>query len=193
MTSPTVKRVLPVFGLLASIWVLSIIGFVWRSLLSYFALVPREFSHLPGILGMPFVHKDLSHLLANSLPLAVFSGLVLVQGSLYFVRALLGIVLLGGAALWLIGRPGAHIGASGLVFGLFGLLLARAYYNRSLRSLLIAAAVMLGYGGLVWGILPTQSAVSWEAHLTGAGAGVIVAKYLAKSSTASATNRDARQ
>jgi len=184
VTGSALRRAVPVLGLLASIWVLSMIGFAWNGLLSYFALVPRDFLHLPGILGMPFVHRDLAHLLANSLPLAVFAGLALVEGRAYFVRALLGIALLGGAALWLIGRQGAHIGASGLVFGLFGLLLARAYYSRSLRSVLIAGLVMLVYGGLVWGILPTQSAVSWEGHLTGAAAGVIMAKWLAGSSVA---------
>ena len=172
-------RGLPVIGLLGAVWVLSILGFVWSGLLSYLALVPREFLHLFGIVGMPFVHQDWSHLLANSVPLAVFAGLVLVQGWPYFVRALVGITLLGGAALWLIGREGAHIGASGLVFGLFGLLLARAYFSRSLASLLVAGLVMVGYGGLIWGVLPTQSGVSWEGHLTGAGAGVVMAKWLA--------------
>ena len=65
------------------------------------------------------------------------------------------------------------------MFGLFGLLLARAYYSRSLASLLVAGLVMVGYGGLIWGVLPTQSGVSWEGHLTGAGAGVVMAKWLA--------------
>ena len=68
-----------------------------------------------------------------------------------------------------------HIGASGLVFGYFGILLARAVFERSFLSFAIAAITIALYGGLIWGVLPTRSYISFEAHLFGLIAGVAVA------------------
>jgi len=142
------------------------------------ALVPRELWHLPGIVGMHFLHSGFGHLAANTLPLAAFGALLLTRGAGYFVRALLLVGLGGGVLLWLFGRTAAHIGASGLVFGLFGLLVARAVFAKSVESMLIAALVMLGYGGLIWGVLPTDNAISWDGHLAGLLAGVAAARLL---------------
>jgi len=33
------------------------------------------------------------------------------------------------------------------------------------------------YGGLIFGVLPTDGRVSWEGHLTGLIAGVLVARF----------------
>ena len=167
-----------ILGLVGVIWLVSIAGFVFDYIVRTFALVPREFTHLPGIVGMPFLHQGFGHLIANTLPLAGFSALLLTRGVDYFFRALIGITLGSGVLLWLFGRSAAHIGASGLVFGLFGLLVARAIFTRSLESILIGGAVMLGYGGLLWGVLPTDSAVSWDGHLAGLVAGVVTARFL---------------
>ena len=172
------SRLHPLFALVAAVWVCSISGFVSTEVLRFCALVPRDVWQLHGIVSMVLVHKDWAHLAANTVPLAVLGALTLLEGRRYFVTSIAGVVLLGGIGLWLIGRAGSHVGASGLVFGLFALLLARAFYARSMRSVGIATLVMLGYGSFVWGILPTNSGVSWEAHLTGAMAGVVMAKWL---------------
>lgn len=165
-------------GLILSMWVVSILGFVSDSFLRAFALVPREFSHLPGIIGMPLLHQGFSHLIANTLPLVVFGGLLLTRGTTYFLRSLVLVTLGGGLLLWLFGRSAVHIGASGLVFGLFGLLVARAMFARSVESMLIGGAVMLGYGGLIWGVVPSDSGISWDGHLAGLLAGVAAARLI---------------
>ena len=118
-------------GLLIGIWAVSLLGFVFTSLQGAFGLVPRSLGHLPGVLTMPLLHQDFAHLIANSVPLAVLGALLALQGATYLRRALLVVVVLGGLLLWLFGRQGVHIGASGLVFGLFGLLLGRAWFTRS--------------------------------------------------------------
>jgi membrane associated rhomboid family serine protease len=68
-----------------------------------------------------------------------------------------------------------HIGASGLVFGWFGFLVVRGFVDRSLITLSAALAVGLLYGSILWGVLPGQPGVSWEAHLFGAIAGAAAA------------------
>jgi len=85
------------------------------------------------------------------------------------------IVVLGGALVWLFGSFAIHVGASGLVFGWFGFLLARGLVDRSFTTLAAAVLVGLLYGSFVWGVLPGQPGVSWEAHLFGAIAGVVAA------------------
>ena len=85
------------------------------------------------------------------------------------------IVGVGGALVWLFAGPAIHIGASGLVFGWLGFLVARGLVDRSPITLGAAALVGTLYGALLWGVLPGRAGVSWEAHLFGAVAGVAAA------------------
>ena len=159
------------------VWAISLFGiFVDRGVVFDLALVPRRAGGLPGILGMPFVHDSLGHLLANTMPLAMLGGMLVARGVGYFLTVSLAIALLGGLALWGMGREAAHVGASGLVFGFFGFLLTRGFYERSIRAVAAALAVSLLYGGMVFGVLPRSDQVSWEAHLFGLIAGVIAAR-----------------
>jgi membrane associated rhomboid family serine protease len=85
-------------------------------------------------------------------------------------------MLLSGAALWLLGRSAYHVGASSVLFGYFGYLVARGWYERSVTALLVAFLTLVLYGGIVWGALPMRSYISWEGHLFGLLAGVLVAR-----------------
>ena len=77
--------------------------------------------------------------------------------------------------MWLFAREGYHVGASSLVFGYFGAILARAFVERSLSSMAIALAAVVIYGGLFWGLLPLSGRISFEGHLFGFVAGIVVA------------------
>jgi membrane associated rhomboid family serine protease len=81
--------------------------------------------------------------------------------------------------VWLLGRPNSvHVGASGLVFGWFGFLLALGFAEGRPRAILGSILVMTIYGGMIWGALPRfGAATSWEAHLFGGAAGAAVAWY----------------
>ena len=158
-------------------WVVSLCAlYVDRGLLYDLALHPRDVGGLVGILGMPFVHGSLHHLLANTVPLLIMGGLLVARGAAYFLRVSAAIALLGGVTLWLLGREAAHIGASGLVFGIFGFLIVRGIYERSVRSALVALVVFLTYGTMIFGVLPQGGHVSWEGHLFGLIAGAVVAR-----------------
>ena len=73
-----------------------------------------------------------------------------------------------------------HVGASGLIFGYLGFLILRGYFDRGLVSMAISLFVGLCYGGLIWGILPTNPDESWEGHLFGFLTGAICARLLAR-------------
>jgi len=47
---------------------------------------------------------------------------------------------------------------------------------RSLRAVLVAAIVLLLFGGMFYGALPRNGPISWEGHLCGALAGIWIAR-----------------
>ena len=55
------------------------------------------------------------------------------------------------------------------------MLLARAVFERSILSFAIALVAVALYGGLIWGVLPQERHVSFEAHLFGLIAGIVAA------------------
>jgi membrane associated rhomboid family serine protease len=138
-------------------------------------IFPRRISGLPGILFSPLIHGDWKHLVDNSLPV-LFLSLALF----YFYRDIAYkiwflIYLIGGILLWCVGRPAYHIGASGLIYGLASFLFLSGVIRRVRSLMAISLLVVFWYGGMVWGLLPFDTEVSFEAHITGAVAGVVLA------------------
>ncbi len=167
--------------LVALVWGVGGLNALFDYRFSEYGIVPRTVDGLIGIPLMPFLHGSFDHLVVNTAPLAVLGGLVAVQGSRKFWMATVAITLVGGGALWVVGRNAVHVGASGLIFGYFGYLIARAWYTRSLLAVFIAIVVAVVYGGILLGVLPFfQQGVSWEGHLTGLIAGVLAARVMWK-------------
>ncbi len=159
------------------VWAVSLYGlYVNPNLAVDLALRPRRSDDLLGILTAPLVHASFAHLLANTVPLLILGGMVAMGGVALYLAVTLAIVALGGLGLWAFGRDAAHLGASGLVFGYFGFLVARGYYERRPQSIAVSVGVVVFYGGIISGILPRGDQVSWEAHLFGLLAGGLCAR-----------------
>jgi membrane associated rhomboid family serine protease len=114
------------------------------------------------------------------MPLIFLGFFVALRGPLLFFKISLLVWVLAGVAVWLLGRPAIHLGASGLIFGYFGFILAIAVYERSLWDLSVASLTIFYYGGLFFGVLPLQAFISWEAHLAGLAAGILAARVFGK-------------
>ncbi len=143
-------------------------------------IVPRQRTSIDGIAYSPFLHLGWPHLIANTVPFLVLGVLVSFWGWRRWVAVTLIVVVLGGAATWLLARPGNHIGASGLVFGYFGFLIGAVFYERRLWPIVPAGIAVLAYGSaVVAGLAPTEG-VSWEGHGFGAVAGLVAAKLTTK-------------
>ena len=175
-----------ILGFLAVIWAVEILNGLLGHRLNTWGIRPRSELGLIGIPLSPILHGSYNHVLSNTIPFLVLGGLVALRGSQKLVGVSLFIIGAGGGAVWLLGRSAIHVGASGLVFGYFGYLVAAGWYDRKLGSILAAIAVIFLYGGLVFGVLPTQSFVSWEAHLFGLIAGVMAARLTRKRPTPTA-------
>ena len=166
-------------GLLGIMWVVEILDLLPFIHLDRFGIHPRSVAGLAGIVCAPFLHAGFAHLAANSFPFVILGGIVLLGGRRVFWSVTLFVTLTGGLGVWLFsGRFTNHIGASGLIFGYLGFLLARGFFEKSLRWMLAACAILLAYGGLLFGVLPIRAGVSWQGHLFGFLAGVGAARLL---------------
>ena len=161
-------------------WLASLINWVFKGGLGrLLGIRPRQPIGLLGIAIAPFLHRDINHLLANTLPFLVLGWLVLLQegrpdaSDFYTVTSI--ILLAGGLGTWLFGREAIHLGASGLIFGYIGFLLIGSYTVPTLWTVGLAIIVFVLYGSQLWAMLPNSRAiaVSWEGHLFGFVAGLL--------------------
>ncbi|OHR25181.1 rhomboid family intramembrane serine protease [Corynebacterium sp. HMSC061H03] len=161
-------------GYLVLIWTVFLVNeFIFGGALNNFGVRPRETSTLWGILTAPLLHADYGHIVANSLPGALFAGLIAMSSKRLFWQVTLLITVVGGGLTWLVGGVNTvHIGASGLIYGWLAFLVVRGFVNRRVMQIILGVILASMYSGLIWGVLPTQMAVSWQMHLFGGLAGI---------------------
>ncbi len=164
-------------GVVAMLWIVELLDWLWlRGALDGFGIQPRTWSGLQAIVIAPWLHAGFGHLLANTIPFVVLGWFVMVRRTTDFFIVMLASLLASGAGIWLFGGASSiHLGASGVVFGFLGYLLARGYYERSVVAVAMAALAFFLYGGMLWGMLPLQQGISWQGHLFGFVGGVLVA------------------
>lgn len=172
----TVPAVLFVF--IASITHLA--GYFLNLNLTHYGIFPRKLSGLFGILAGPFIHGDSSHLINNAIPL-----LILGSALFYFYKEIASkvsfwVFLMTGIWTWVAAREAYHIGASGVLYGLFSFLLISGFIRRHTQLISLSFAVIFLYGSLVWGVFPIDVKISFESHLWGFIAGAVLAFYYKK-------------
>ena len=170
-----------VIYLLGIMWCVHAAQWLMSGNLHHFGVLPRTSSGLLHIPLAPFIHGSLLHIVANSLPLLGLGILIqLKQRALFW--ELTGItIVLAGLGTWLIGSQAYHIGASGLVLGLWAFILADAYFRRSIKAILIAGIALVLYGGLVLTVFDIRPSISWAAHMSGIAAGMSMSTGSSKS------------
>lgn len=165
--------------MLAGMWMLEIADFVLGGRLDQYGIRAHDVGDLPQIFSAPFLHGGFGHLIANSLPFLVLGTLAAARGLGRFLAMNLVVIVVGGAGVWLLGQAGAEtLGASILIFGYFGYLLGRGVFERHLADIAIAVVVVLLYGTMILGVLPSDPRISWQGHLFGLIGGVLGAWIL---------------
>ncbi len=148
---------------------------------STFGVYPRQLSGLKGIIFAPFIHASFKHLYSNSLPLFVLTFTLFYVYPRQAFKVFIAGWLMTYALLWLIGRPGYHIGASGLVYMLTSFCIFSGLFSMKKSLLAISLAVIFLYGSSIWGMLPSFAFDrSWEGHLSGYIVGFILALSMVK-------------
>ncbi len=163
--------------------ILSLVHFFSYALdfsLTSFGVFPRKLSGLIGIVSSPLIHGDFNHLFNNSIPL-----LILGSAMFYFYKEVafkvsIWIYLMVGIWTWVSAREAYHIGASGVLYGIFSFLMISGFIRKNTNLIALSFAMIFLYGSLVWGIFPIDVKISFEGHMWGFVAGVVLAFYFKK-------------
>lgn len=167
----------PLFSVLI-IWIVYWAEVKFNFSLNYLGVSPHSFVGLRGVIFSPLIHGSIEHLYSNTIPL-----FLLTLALFYFYRKLAFKVflmgwLLSGLLTWLMGEEGSHhIGASGLIYVFASFLFFKGIWSKHYRLMSLSFIVVFLYGSLVWGVLPGVPGISWEGHLAGFIAGLLLALF----------------
>jgi membrane associated rhomboid family serine protease len=177
------QGVLLLAALVGFMWLIEAINTIDSNRLDADGIYARNVSRFWGILTSPFIHASFQHLLDNSVPFIFLGLMIAIRGAARLAIVTAFVIVVGGLGTWLISPSANHldtIGASGVVFGYATYLLTRGFFDRSVVELVIGAVVGVIWGAVLLASLVPHQGVSWQAHLCGAIAGVIVAWRLAQ-------------
>jgi membrane associated rhomboid family serine protease len=169
------------FLFVLTLWLVKGAEVLFNTSFAEYGLYPLKARGLIGILTCPFLHADLAHLFANSVPLLILGWLLF-----YFYRStswqiILLLWLVTGLWVWVFSRThGVHIGASGLVYGIASFLFFSGIIRRDPTTMVTTLLVTFLYGGMIWGVFPElfpRERISWESHLMGLLCGLVLAWF----------------
>ena len=176
---PLSKKIYNSILLIAVIWLVFGLDFIIPYQFTNLGIIPREISGMWGIVFAPFLHVNLTHIISNTLPLFVLTLTLLVFYEKQAFWVWVGIAIIGGSLVWLFaGLFSGTISAcrgewSDLWVG--GFFVVSGIFKKSTASILISIVVLIAYGSLIFGIFPSRPHISWQGHLFGALAGVLMA------------------
>ena len=168
------KALFVMVAFLAVIWVLQIANWAdhYQLTLNY-GIRPRDAGSLPDLISAPFLHFSWAHIEGNSGPLFIFGFLAAYRGVAKFVWVTILIILTSGLTAWL-AEPSNTVGAgaSGLVFGYFGYVMVRGFFDRHPIDMVIGAVMALCFA-YQFSVLVPRAGIGWQAHIGGLAGGVL--------------------
>ncbi len=161
-------------GILSVLWIIQIINNADQYRLSYeYGIRPRIATDLPYILTAPFLHFSWAHIDGNTLPLLVLGFLVAYRGIPKFIAVTAIVILTSGLAAWLTEPSGSiSAGASGVIFGWFGYVMVRGFFNRNKVDIVVGILVFIYYLPVFTLLLPAPH-LGYQDHIGGLIGGVL--------------------
>ena len=170
-----------VAAMAALMWVVEVVDQVAGGRLDRNGIEPRDLDGLDGVVWAPFLHGGFDHLIGNTIPFLLLGFAIALGGVARVILVTASSRVVGGLGTWLIAPANTvHIGASGIVFGYAGYLVARGVFSRSVGQIVLGVVVLAVWGTtLLRGLVP-ETGISWQGHLFGAIGGVVAARLLHK-------------
>lgn len=170
--------------IVAMMWLVKAVELIAGISFATFGVLPLKLKGLSGVLLSPLIHADIGHLTANSAPMFFLTAALFYYYRKNAIKILTALWILTGIWVWLFARGNSyHIGASGVVYGLAAFHLTGGIIRKEPRLMAFSMLVIFLYGSMVWGFFPDffpKKNISWESHLMGAIAGVILGIYYRK-------------
>lgn len=167
--------------LVAVMWAVFLIDAILPININYYlGLDTGSWTGIIGVVAAPFLHGSFFHLLNNTFPFIILSALLFSTYGNEGWEILGGIAVFGGLATWLCGylffTPVIHVGASGVVFGIAGFIMAAGLMTKKVTHIVVGVLALILYGfPLLFGLIPFRSGVSYSGHWFGLLAGVLMA------------------
>jgi membrane associated rhomboid family serine protease len=162
------------------LWVIKITEEFLNAEFYTFGIFPLTVQGLKGIIYSPFIHGSYGHLLSNTVPLLVLGWALFYFYKELGVKVTLLSWIISGIWIWVFARQSFHIGASTLIYSWAAFLFVSGIIRRHPRLMALSLLVIFLYGSMVWGIFPLKENISWEGHLMGMLAGIILALFYRK-------------
>lgn len=158
-------------------WFVKILEYSFNLSFYNYGISAKSFTGLRGIILSPFIHKDFNHLMNNSYPIIILGSMLFAFYKDIAYKILIWSFFASGLFLWAIGRPGFHIGASGIIYALASFLFFSGIIRKSPSLSAISMLIIFLYGSMIWGVLPTTDPISWEGHLSGFFSGLLISLF----------------
>jgi membrane associated rhomboid family serine protease len=173
------KALFVMVGFLALLWIVQIANAADHyQLTADYGIIPRDVSRLPDIFVAPFLHFSWAHIEGNSGPLFIFGFLAAYRGVRKFLGLTLFVAITSGLAAWIFMNPhgpGGTVtigaGASGVVFGYFGYIIVRGFFDRRPIDVMVGLVMALCFAYQFSVLLPAVG-IGWQAHIGGVVGGV---------------------
>jgi membrane associated rhomboid family serine protease len=167
--------------MVAVMWVVEIVNKIDGQGLSSDGIYPRTLSGLPGIISAPFLHFGFNHLIGNTVPFVILGLVIAAAGARRVIEVTVIVIVVAGLGTWL--TAGSHsdtVGASGVVFGYAGFLIARGFFTRTIGALALGVVAAVTFGGALAAGLVPHPGISWQDHLFGGLGGILAARLLTR-------------
>jgi membrane associated rhomboid family serine protease len=172
----------PAIAIVAAIWAVWLADFIIPGQLNSAGIKPRSVEGLFGIFTAPFLHGSWGHIISNTTPLLLLSLVALAWNRGLAISAMLLICVGSGIGVWLFASGNSnHIGASGLIYGLVGFLMAGGFFRKDALAFIISIVVIVLYWGVAMDAflgIGARPGASWQGHLFGFLSGVASAFML---------------
>jgi membrane associated rhomboid family serine protease len=161
-------------GVLAALWIIQIANWADGYGLTFsLGIHGRDVASLPDIVTAPLLHFSWAHIEGNSGPLFIFGFLAAYRGVAKFAGVTALVVIISGLAAWFAESPGTvGAGVSGVVFGYFGYIMVRGFFDRHVIDMLVGAVMALCFAYQFTVLLP-HAGIGWQAHIGGLVGGIL--------------------